>query len=128
MLLKLFKTCIILFLASSIVNAQNNVVTIVKKEQQWTLLINNNPYYIRGAGGEKYLKEVVAIGGNTIRTWGLENAQTVLDEAQKLGIKVMLGMWVQHERHGFDYNDEAKIKDQLEGFRTQIKKFKNVKF
>ncbi len=125
MLLKFLKTSCLLFLTSVLAYAQNNVVTIVKKEQQWTLLVNNEPYYIRGAGGEKYLKEVVAIGGNTIRTWGLENAQTVLDEAQKLGIKVMLGMWVQHERHGFDYNDEAKIKAQLEGFRTQIKKFKN---
>jgi len=100
--LKLLKTSCLLFLTSVLAYAQNNVVTIVKKEQQWTLLVNNEPYYIRGAGGEKYLKEVVAIGGNTIRTWGLENAQTVLDEAQKLGIKVMLGMWVQHERHGFE--------------------------
>lgn len=106
-------------------HCQANVVKIVQKNDKWELLVNNEPYYIKGAGGESHLDDLVAIGGNTIRTWGLENAQEVLDEAQKKGIKVMLGMWVQHERHGFDYDDEAKIKNQLESFRSQIRKYKD---
>ena len=63
------------------------------------------PYYIKGAGGDKKLDELVEIGGNSIRTWGIENAQEILDEAHKKGLTVMMGFWVQHERHGFDYND-----------------------
>ena len=27
---------------------------------------------------------------------------------------MLLGLWVQHERHGFDYNNESKVKSQLE--------------
>jgi hypothetical protein len=62
------------------------------------------------------MEELKAAGGNTIRTWGLENAQEILDEAQRNGVMVMMGLWVQHERHGFDYNDEVAIKKQLETF------------
>ena len=43
--------------------------------------------YIKGAGGETDLIKVVESGGNTIRTWGTENAQSVLDNAHELGLK-----------------------------------------
>jgi len=107
------------------VEAQVNKVRVQRINDQWELLVNNQPFYIKGAGGEKQLDEVVACGGNTIRTWGLENAQEVLDLAEKKGLKVMLGMWVQHERHGFDYNDPEKIQNQLNNFKIAVEKYKD---
>jgi hypothetical protein len=107
------------------VEAQVNKVRVERINDQWELLVNNQPFYIKGAGGEKQLDEVVACGGNTIRTWGLENAQEVLDLAEKKGLKVMLGMWVQHERHGFDYNDPEKIQNQLNNFKIAVEKYKD---
>ena len=105
--------------------AQTNIVTVKKTGEKWNLYVNDDPFYVLGAGGEKFMDEVVACGGNTIRTWGLENAQEVLDEAEKKGLKVMLGMWVQHERHGFDYNDEDKIQSQLNNFKSGVLKYKD---
>lgn len=116
---------ILVFCSFSPVKSQVSIVKIEKSNAKWSLLVDGRPYYIRGAGGEKNLAEVKAIGGNTIRTWGLENVQSVLDDAQKNGLKVMVGMWVQHERHGFNYNDEEKVNSQLEAFRVAIKKYKN---
>ncbi len=113
----------ILFSSSSF--SQVNPVTVSQKDGQWTLYVNNEPFYIKGAGGEKELDVLIECGGNTIRTWGVENAQEVLDAAQKKGLKVMLGLWVQHERHGFDYNDEDKIANQLESFRLSVRKYKD---
>jgi hypothetical protein len=107
------------------VSAQVRKVTITKENSKWQLRVNNEPFYIRGAGGTVQMDVVKACGGNTIRTWGIENAQAILDEAEKNGLKVMLGLWVQHERHGFDYNDQEKIKNQLEGFRTAVRKYKD---
>lgn len=104
---------------------QVNKVRVERINNQWELLVNEEPFYIKGAGGETQMDKVVACGGNTIRTWGLEKAQEVLDEAQKKGLKVMLGMWVQHERHGFDYNDTIKIQNQLNNFRVAVQKYKN---
>ena len=105
--------------------AQVRKVTITKEMNTWQLRVNNEPFYIRGAGGTVYMDAVKSAGGNTIRTWGIENAQAILDEAEKKGLKVMLGLWVQHERHGFDYNDQQKIKNQLEGFRSAVRKYKD---
>ncbi|MFA7273074.1 MAG: glycoside hydrolase family 2 TIM barrel-domain containing protein [Crocinitomicaceae bacterium] len=124
------KQIILLFLAfMSLMNGnyfgQTSKVTVQKINDQWELLVDGKPFYIKGAGGETHLDKVVESGANTIRTWGLENAQEVLDAAQAKGLKVMLGMWVQHERHGFDYNDEEKIKNQLNNFRVAVEKYKN---
>jgi hypothetical protein len=106
-------------------HAQVRKVTITKESNKWQLRVNNEPFYIRGAGGTVQMDAVIACGGNTIRTWGIENAQTILDQAEKKGLKVMLGLWVQHERHVFDYNDPEKIKNQLEGFRIAVRKYKD---
>lgn len=112
-------------LASSSAFSQVNPVTVSKKDGKWTLYVNDEPFYIKGAGGEKQLDVLLEIGGNTIRTWGVENAQEVLDLAEQKGLKVMMGLWVQHERHGFDYNDEDKVAKQLESFRLAVRKYKD---
>jgi hypothetical protein len=87
---------------------------------EYTLLRNGEPYYVKGAGGSVYLKEVVAAGGNSIRTWGTENAKAILDEAHKYGLTVMMGLWLQHERHGFDYDDSVAVRRQKEAFRKEV--------
>lgn len=38
---------------------------------------------------------------------------------------VMLGLWVQHERHGFDYDNESKVKAQLDYFTEVVKTYKD---
>jgi len=91
----------------------------------YSLSRNGKPYYVKGVGGEIELDKVVEIGGNSIRTWGAENAQQVLDEAQKRGLSVMLGLWLQTERQGFDYNDKVKVEKQYNDFIPIIEKFKN---
>lgn len=116
---------LLVFCQSSSVISQINRVKILQKNNAYSILVNNQPYKLFGAGGQSNLKDLKSIGGNTIRTWGTENAQEILDEAQKNGVMVMLGLWVQHERHGFDYNNKVEIKKQLESFRLEIQKYKN---
>jgi hypothetical protein len=91
----------------------------------FVLLRNGSPYYVKGVGGEVNFDKMISIGANSFRTWGVENAQKVLDEAQKRGLTVMLGLWLQHERHGFDYDNKEKVKSQLEYFKNVIKQFKD---
>ncbi|MFN5416108.1 MAG: glycoside hydrolase family 2 TIM barrel-domain containing protein [Flavobacteriia bacterium] len=98
---------------------------VIQEKNKFQITVNKLPYSITGAGGNTNLKDLKSIGGNTIRTWSTENAQQILDEAQANGIMVMMGLWVQHERHGFDYNDKTAIKKQLEGFKKEINKYKN---
>ena len=106
--------------------AQGVIKTEVQKVNgQWEVLRGGEPYYIKGAGGHVHMDVVIECGGNSIRTWGLEGAQEILDEAHSKGLTVMLGLWMSHERHGFDYSDEWAVKDQLKGFRKAVEQFKD---
>ena len=62
--------------------AQASKVEVVKQNGRWQLLRNGSPYYIYGAGGQDHLDKLVEIGGNSIRTWSLENAEKYLDELE----------------------------------------------
>ncbi len=48
-----------------------------------------------------------------------------LDEAHALGLSVTVGIWLGHERHGFDYADKAQVKKQLEYARQIVLKYKD---
>ena len=78
-------------LVTSSMFSQTSVVQVVENSpQNWELHIDGKPS--SKDDGETELIKVVEAGGNTIRTWGTENAQSVLDNAHELGIKVMLGL------------------------------------
>lgn len=123
--MRILLSVILLFIFGG-VSAQGPVKVEVKKDQnQWTILRDGKPYYVKGAGGHVRMDVVVDCGGNTIRTWGLENAKQVLDDAQSHGLTVMLGLWMAHERHGFDYSDEWAVEDQVRGFKQAVMELKD---
>jgi hypothetical protein len=105
--------------------AQARKVQCLQSNGQWQLTVDGQPYYVRGAGGHVQQKKLVEIGGNTIRTWGADDAKAILDEAQSNGLMVMMGLWVQHERHGFDYDDPVKVQTQLDNFRKVVMELKD---
>ena len=84
----------------------------------YRLLRNGKPFVVRGAGGEGSLEMLAACGGNTIRTWGVEGVEKsvdgprMIDRAHELGIAVTIGLWLGHERHGFDYADAEDLAGQ----------------
>lgn len=105
--------------------AQDISVKVVKKAEGWQLLRNGQPYVIKGVGGDKQLDKLAAAGGNSIRTWSAEKLGPVLDEAHKLGLTVTVGLWLGHERHGFDYNNADQVAAQYEAVRKAIVEFKD---
>lgn len=82
-------------------------------------------YFIKGAGGSAYPARIAAYGGNSIRTWGSRGAQNVLDSASKYGLTVLMGLDVARERHGFNYDDTAAVRKQLDGIRAEVLKYKD---
>ena len=123
-----FKILFIFLFISSFCFSQQVIsqkTEIIKKNNGFQLLRNGMPYYVKGAGGTEYLDVLKSIGGNSIRTWSTDNAKKVLDDAHANGISVCLGLWVGHERHGFNYNDEYAITAQLKAFEQDILKYKD---
>lgn len=115
----------LLSLVGLVSTAQAVKVDLKETNGVYQVFRGGKPYYIKGAGGQGYLDKLVESGGNSIRTWSLDNAKEVLDEAQKRGLTVMMGLWVQHERHGFDYNDTEKVAEQLAKFKKGVLELKD---
>lgn len=106
--------------------AQAVPVQIVRtNDGNWQLMRGGQPYYIQGVGGHTQLEKAVSIGANSIRTWSTDDAGAILDAAHAHGLTVMMGLWVQHERHGFDYNDTAKVRAQLNYFTEMVQQYKD---
>ena len=103
-------------------NYTSSKVTIEQSEGRYQLYVNSEPFYINGAGLE--FAEIASLAehnGNSFRTWRTDN----LDEAEKNGLMVTMGIEVARERHGFDYNDEKAVKKQKERIRKEILEFKD---
>ncbi len=114
-------------------------VSVVKQtDGSYTLLRNGKPYEVKGAGfgsdegaagGD--LSVLAASGGNSIRTWGIEQLEQLvdgkhlLDRAHELGISVSVGFWVAHVRHGFDYADVESIAQQRKQLRDAVLKYRD---
>ncbi len=100
-------------------------VVVEKTADRYRLLRGGKPYFVKGGGGSRFLDSMAKAGANSVRTWGDEEAARALPEAQKRGLSVCFGLWMGHERHGFDYADEKAVAAQREKFRPIIEKYKN---
>ena len=106
-------------------NPQAVSVELNKTDSSFQLFRGGQPYFVKGAGGSGYPDRIAAYGGNSIRTWGSNNGGKVLDSAHKYGLTVLMGLDVARERHGFNYDDTAAVRKQLERIRGEVLKYKN---
>jgi hypothetical protein len=100
-------------------------VELKKTDSIFRLYRNGQLYFVKGAGGSAFPDRIAAYGGNSIRTWGTRGAQRVLDSAAKYGLTVLMGLDVARERHGFNYDDTAAVKKQLDRLREEVIKYKD---
>ncbi|MBR9814611.1 hypothetical protein GYB61_12225 [bacterium] len=111
--------------------AQAVAVELQQTEQGWQLLRDGQPYFIRGAGGvmgtdgAASLASLKAAGANSVRTWGSDANEDFLDAAHALGLTVAVGLWLGHERHGFDYRDSAQVQAQRQRIGDKVRQIKD---
>ena len=113
-----------LLLLGSKAMAEAIPVELKKSDDGWQLIRGGEPYFIHGAGGDGPLEELAAAGANSIRTWS-GDVGTLLDDAHALGMTVTVGIWLGHERHGFDYTDKKQVKEQLERAKEIVLKYRD---
>lgn len=87
--------------------------------------VNGLNYEVKGVAGDKNFELLKDFGGNTVRTWAINNE--ILDKAHQSGLKVVAGIWVQHMRHNddYDYNDPKFIEKQRKKVRSIVEKHKD---
>ena len=116
----------------------SRVQVVEQSDGHFTLLVNGEPFFVKGAGtgggqglGGGDLGLLAASGGNSIRTWGIEQLEALvdgkplIDRAHELGLTVLVGFWVQHPRHGFDYSDPASLRRQRNALRDAVLKYRD---
>lgn len=90
------------------------------------MLRGGRPFRIHGAGGHEHLEVLVACGGNTIRTWDVDtllrttDGVRLIDRAAERGLAVTVGIWLGHERHGFDYGNPQQLHQQREAVKRAV--------
>lgn len=92
---------------------------------QAQLLRQGQPYVVRGVGGTKHFELLAQCGGNSVRTWGTDGLAAILDEAHRHGLTVAVGIWLGHERHGFDYTNADQVAAQMEKVKEAVQTFKD---
>ena len=119
-------------MASSVHAQGGSVVKVAQASNgSFQLVCDGKPFVVNGVGGKQRLEQLVQLGGNSVRTWGIDTLEETVDgkplvkRAQELGIKVAAGIWVQHERHGFSYNDAAAVQKQRDTVREAVRKYRN---
>lgn len=100
---------------------------LTKGSQGWQLQRAGQPFFIKGAGGTGSLALLKEAGGNSIRTWSVDGLQATLDEAQRQGLAVCVGIWLHHENdtEKFSYRNPEMVRKQLEFVRQCVLKYKD---
>ncbi|MGK5678039.1 discoidin domain-containing protein [Actinoplanes sp. URMC 104] len=96
-----------------------SVVKVTGGQGNWQLQVNGSPYQVKGltygppqAAADGYMRDLRNMGANTIRTWGVDDANTptLLDRASRQGIKVIVGQWL---NQGADYVNDTAYKNSV---------------
>lgn len=101
----------------------------------WRFFVEGKEFPVRGAGGAGapgLLEALQAAGGNCVRTWHAHSLGAVfadgerfIDRAHRLGLKVVAGLWMLHERHGHDYANPQLIEEQRARLLATVRAYKN---
>lgn len=89
------------------------------------LLRGGKPYFVKGAGGTTRLADLAGRGANSLRTWATEGLGEILDEAEKLGLTVSAGLWLEPECGWFSYHKAEDCARQTERVMKEIRKFRD---
>lgn len=95
----------------------DNRTVYIKYEDDggYQLMRNESPFIIKGASGNRYLEELVASGGNTIRVYDTVNLHNFLNKAHSLGLAVIVDIPIPR------YNESYNIYENKE-YCSRLKK------
>lgn len=96
-------------------------VRIERTSGRFQLVFNEQPFFIKGAVARgEYLPSLADHGANSVRTGPGD-----LDRAAQLGLTVLVNLPIGKPRKGFDYNDPAAVRKQLDTTRELVARHKD---
>ncbi|HWH69876.1 MAG TPA: glycoside hydrolase family 2 TIM barrel-domain containing protein [Candidatus Sulfotelmatobacter sp.] len=107
---------------ASTATGASSVVKIEPHGKGFRLLRTGQPFFIKGAVGWSRFELLAGCGANAVRTGADVKG---LDQAQRLGLGVLVGLPVGKQRSGFDYGNAAQVQKQRDHIRQLVLKFKD---
>ena len=106
---------------------RNPTVEVKQEGEKFVLYRHGEPYYIKGAAGTEQLEKIALYGGNSVRTWNMKEADRILEEAERLGLTVTLGLEVGKEWWGEDFNylNPFAVNEKIEELKEVIIRYKD---
>lgn len=86
---------------------------------------DGRPYFVKGAGAGSHLDLLAAKGANSLRTWETKDLGALLAEAEKLGLTVSAGIWLEPECSWFSYTNAWHCAKQAERVKREVIKYKD---
>ncbi|MDQ8187290.1 glycoside hydrolase family 2 TIM barrel-domain containing protein [Pelagicoccus sp. SDUM812002] len=95
-------------------------VEVRKTEDGYSLYRDGEPFFVKGAAGFEHVEKLAAAGGNSLRTWGIDQTEKALPDIRRLGLSLCAGLWMVPPRQGFDYSDVVLRESQFETLKGQV--------
>jgi hypothetical protein len=124
MLRTAFAACLLTLSVAAAFAAASPAAAATVEVERDAILVDGKPFAVVGAAGQTRFGLLKQLGATTVRTYGDETG-FVLDEAQKAGLKVIAGFWLEHPRRGFSYKDLAQVGPQLQRLTEFVNRFKD---
>jgi hypothetical protein len=102
-------------------------VELRQTDGNWQLVCDGEPFFIQGAAGDESRELLKQLGGNSFRLWGADNIDGQIETANRLGLKVAVGIWLEHTngpKH-FSYHNAKQVAEQFERAKQAILKYKD---
>ncbi|QJX49088.1 hypothetical protein HMJ29_20120 [Hymenobacter taeanensis] len=100
-------------------------VHLVHTAQGYLLQRAGKPYFVKGGAGLEHYDKLKAAGANSVRLWSGDYADDRLDEANRQGLTVLLGLWMVHESKKFDYYNNGEVERQKARLRQQVLRYRH---
>ncbi len=124
--IKFFAVAVVIAIGCGQTVAAPVKVELTRAGETWELRRDGKAFFVKGAGGTNRFDQLAAAGANSVRTWGADNLEPLLDEAHKNGLAVTVGIWLRHEGDkGFSYDKPAMLKEQLDLVRKAVLRYKD---
>lgn len=100
-------------------------VSVQQKDGKYFFLREGKPFFIKGAAGYSQLQELAAAGGNTVVCWDTAVLETVLREADRYKLAVIVGIDVPGVHNTGFYEDKQQLKTWQQSSRSLVDRYKN---
>ena len=104
-------------------------VKIEQAGDNFHLLVDGQAFIIKGVGLDSTrptsFQALKDFGGNAFRTWRPDNLALELEQAQRLGLKVAVGLGLKKQLEGFDYRNAQAVEAQFQRIKHVVDTYKS---